>query len=245
MIFYFSGTGNSRWVAQELGRALGERAADICDVEEVPGLAAEARVGVVFPIHAWGVPEPVVAFLRRMEIPRRAFTFGVCTCGSEAGRAMDDLSRLIALDSAYSIVMPNNYIVAADLEAPNVVREKLEHARASIATIAAEVVERKPVCRVHEGGLATIKTRLANQGFNRFARSTRPFRATDACIGCGLCARRCPAHAIEMRDGRPAWTRATCYQCLRCINGCPQAAIEYGKGTCGRGRYSIDDSLGV
>ena len=33
MIFYFSGTGNSRWVAESLGKRLGDAVEDIADVK--------------------------------------------------------------------------------------------------------------------------------------------------------------------------------------------------------------------
>ena len=64
------------------------------------------------------------------------------------------------------------------------------------------------------------------------------FYVTDACIGCGLCAANCPAHAITLRDGKPVWA-AQCCQCLRGSNQCPQQAIQYGKETETRHRYTI------
>ena len=101
-----------------------------------------------------------------------------------------------------------------------------------------ELRKNKPVSRVHEGALAGLKSGLANFGFNRFARSTKSFYATDACNGCGLCAQNCPAHTITLTNGKPVWA-AQCYQCLRCLNECPQTAIQYGKATETRGRYSL------
>lgn len=259
MILYFSGTGNSRWIACELARATGDEAIDVIDVgrmldrtgdaapdsDATPALdlSGESRIGIVFPIYSWGIPEPMITFLKQTSIPESAFVYGVCTCGSEAGLAMDDLAELVPLDSAYSIAMPNNYIIAADVEPLDVARAKIDDARKAVSAIAAEVLERHATRRVNVGSLPFLKSRLANKGFNQFARSTKPFSVTNACIGCGLCARRCPSRSIEMRNGRPAWTSATCFQCLRCINECPQAAIQHGKATEGRGRYSLDRLL--
>ena len=67
--------------------------------------------------------------------------------------------------------------------------------------------------------------------------STKSFFADEKCIGCGKCASICPAGAIEMVDGRPAWTKSKCLKCCGCINRCPVSAIQYGKKTASRGRY--------
>lgn len=87
-----------------------------------------------------------------------------------------------------------------------------------------------------------MKSHLVSFGFNKFARSAKPFFAEDSCNGCGLCMRNCPAHAITLRDGKPVWA-AQCFQCLRCINECPQQSIQYGKSTAGRRRYTIREYL--
>ena len=67
---------------------------------------------------------------------------------------------------------------------------------------------------------------------------TKKYHVTDKCTGCGLCAKNCPDHAIQMVDGRPVWTKKKCAKCTACINRCPVGAIEYGKGTEGRARYN-------
>ena len=115
MIFYFSGTGNSRWVAKQLACLLGDQTCDITALTEIPDIKKEKQIGFVFPIYAWGAPEPMEAFA--MKLPKTgAFSFGVCTCGEEAGMAMKQFSKCYPLDSSYSLVMPNNYIVGTDTE---------------------------------------------------------------------------------------------------------------------------------
>jgi len=61
-------------------------------------------------------------------------------------------------------------------------------------------------------------------------RKTKRFSLDDGCTGCGLCASKCPAKAIEIIDGRPVWTKDSCYLCLRCLHHCPAFAIQYGDG---------------
>lgn len=132
------------------------------------------------------------------------------------------LFQCYPLDSSYSLVMPNNYIIGSDTDSEEVILKKIASARETLKQIAGEILRKERVYRVHEGALAGVKSYAANAGFNRFARSARPFFATDRCNGCGLCAQRCPASAISMKDGKPVW-KAQCYQCLRCINAWPQA----------------------
>lgn len=47
---------------------------------------------------------------------------------------------------------------------------------------------------------------------------------TDACDGCGACARDCFLEAVEMRGGR-AWITEGCAGCGRCAALCPGGAI--------------------
>ena len=237
MIFYFSGTGNSRWAAEQIAALTGDETRDISRLEKTPEIRNERQIGLVFPIYAWGVPEPMLDFVKTLE-KTNAFTFGVCTCGEEAGLAMKKLSALYPLRSSYSLVMPNNYILGADVDDDQTARQKIHEAEKAIQTMAREIIQQKAVYRVEEGSLAKLKSGFVNVGFNKFARSTKAFFTEDSCNGCGLCARNCPAGTISLMNGKPAWGRQ-CYQCLRCIHECPQEAIQYGKGTEKRGRYTI------
>ena len=66
--------------------------------------------------------------------------------------------------------------------------------------------------------------------YNRYTRNTANLSVTSACIGCGLCAKKCPAHAIEMKNGKPVWVKDQCVMCLGCLHRCPKFAIQYGSG---------------
>ena len=79
MIFYFSGTGNSRWVAESLGKRLGDAVEDIADVKiekEEYTLPEGEILGFVFPVYAWAPPTIVMDFislLRLSSAPKYVF----------------------------------------------------------------------------------------------------------------------------------------------------------------------------
>ena len=48
-----------------------------------------------------------------------------------------------------------------------------------------------------------------------------------ACILCGICAKRCPTHAIEVDKKARTWAinRFQCVQCGSCVRECPKACL--------------------
>ncbi len=241
MIYFFSGTGNSGWAARRLAELTHDEAADIkslpADGETVPIAGRDGAVGIVFPVYAWLPPEIVLRFARRLRVPQGAFCYAVCTCGGAAGHAMRALKRVFPLVSAYSLTMPSNYVIGFDVDAPADAHQKIAAAAGRLSAIAADILAKKAVTDVREGGSPRVKTSVFGPLFNAFGRRTKPFFAEQTCTGCGLCERNCPARAIRLTGGRPVWTPRSCELCLSCINRCPARAIQYGAATRGRGRY--------
>ena len=66
MIFYFSGTGNTKWAASKLAAATHDSLISIApymraddtkhDMAEPFTLQEDERLGFVFPVHGWRVP---------------------------------------------------------------------------------------------------------------------------------------------------------------------------------------------
>ncbi len=239
MIYYFSGTGNSKWVAKLLAEELGEEALDIAAFLKNPQpirIRANGALGIVFPVYAWGAPGIVRRFLSCLCIEPGAFCYAVCTCGDETGCAIRHIKKCVPLSSAYSLQMPNNYIILYDVDDEQTMRCKLDTARARIPEIAADIRQKKPVYAIHRGSLPRLKTALVYPMFNAFAMNAKPFYAENSCTSCGLCALICPTDTISMIEGKPSWGNA-CEQCMGCINRCPVRAIQYGGYTKNKIRY--------
>lgn len=241
MIYYFSGTGNSKWVAEELARRTGDEVQSIAALQKDGSVSVYAncgsRIGVVFPIYAWGAPLIVERFCKSLTMMEGVYAYAVCTCGDEAGLALKRLKKMFAFRAAWSVAMPNNYVIGFDLDTPEQEAKKVEAASGKLESIAKSILAGDSVYEVNEGSGARMKTGFIRPMFNTFARSTRSFSVDDNCNSCGLCERICPIDAIELQNGRPVWVKKHCTQCLGCINRCPQRAIQHGTGTAKRGRY--------
>ncbi len=243
MIYYFSGTGNSKWIAEQLAKRTDDMAVNLAPLIEDKACVTPVsvgpggRIGLVFPIYAWGAPKIVNEFVKSVSVDLSAYAYAVCTCGDDAGNAMRRLRKRFPWKAAWSVAMPNNYLPMYDVDSPALAAEKIAAAQKRLPEIAGHIHARKAFTDVQRGAFAGIKTAFINPLFQSFAASTKPFFADDTCIGCGLCADNCPRKAIRIADGKPVWTKKHCLQCQACINRCPQRAIQYGDTTRTKGRY--------
>lgn len=248
MILVFSGTGNSLFAAQHLAELLGDsaptvfpdRPTDVADVE---------RVVWAFPVYSWGVPPVVVDWMRHVMQGCPALSgaehYAVMTCGDDTGLTARQWQRLIGecggqARAAFSVQMPNTYVLMKgfDVDAPEVAEAKIAAAPARLADIAGRIRAHATTDDCVRGSFAWVKSAIIYPWFVRHAMSPRPFHASDACVGCGLCARSCPMANITMTEQhRPAWADR-CAMCLRCYHICPHRAVQYGRATAGKSRYS-------
>lgn len=246
MILYFTGTGNSRWIAWQLADATNDTIISIADClkqKAVPEELTNAeKVGVVFPVHAWYAPRVIIDFLSKLQLPHCRYRYAVCTCGDDVGKGMNRLAKHFPLDAAWSVAMPNTYIPMFNLDDEALCHKKIENARQMISSIASDVLEQKNVWKVHEGGAAWLKTYIINPLFVRFTISNKGFHVDEGCISCGICGKVCPVENIRLVDGHPVWGNQ-CIHCMACVHACPRQVIQYRKTTRKKGRYRLADYL--
>jgi len=256
MIFYFTGTGNSSWVAKSLGDAFSENVIAVSDymngdtiiLPEFTLTSAEC-IGFVFPVHSWGIPPIMRKFIKQLCF--NAYTgqmvFGVFTCGDECGYTKKMFLKLIHSKGwecrhVYSVQMPNNYMLLPgfDVDSKELEKQKIEKAKALLPKIIQAIRDDLPIKEYSKGSMSFLKSRMIYPLFCKFALNSRPFHATTACNACGICGKNCPTKTITVTD-KPVWGNH-CTQCLSCINRCPSRAIEYGKKTQKKSRYYFKTS---
>lgn len=240
-IYWYSGTGNALWAAQELARTLGEAEVLPMTVDGPAQSDAEA-VGLVFPVHVWGVPRAVRNFLDRLEVSGNPYVFGVAVNAGQVSRTLIQLKELCAarglnLSSGLSLIMPSNYLPWGGPGPETLVQQRIQDSAQRLAAFS-KVVKNRQTAPLDQGPLwqRLIFTAIYRLSFSKLPAMDQNFWTDEHCNGCGHCARICPARNIEMAENRPLW-KHHCEQCLACIQWCPQKALQYGRKTPGYARY--------
>lgn len=247
MIFYFSGLGNSKHVAQNI-LLEDERLFFIPEVERANisefTINEGERLGFVFPVYSWRAPRLVSEFVAKMQlIGTPGYTFLVTTCGDDCGKTeayfRKDLQRKgIKLDAAIAIQMPNTYVnlPGMDVDPIEVSNEKLRKAEPRIAEVKAMLERKEKVSQMIITGAAGLKSDIIQPLFYKLLVTDKKFHTTDACVGCGVCADNCPLLNITIENGRPRW-HGHCTTCMSCYHHCHHHAIQFGKATDKKGQY--------
>lgn len=225
------------------GGGIGETVEDAQDTKFRYTLKDGETIGFVYPVYAWAPPRMVLNFIEKLSFDnyKDNYVFSVATCGENIGNTMKVLGnslrkRNLNLNSGFSVVMPNNYIIMGDVDSKDTEEKKLLLAEETLKNINLIIEERKSnVFQVVKGFMPGVLSGIINPLFNKSTNDTKKFYVDDRCIGCGICERVCNSNTIKV-EGKPKWGRE-CTQCLACIHLCPVKAIQYGKGTEKKGRY--------
>ena len=247
MILYFSGTGNSKYVAKRIADALGDEIVNLNDrikASDTSPVETGERLIVVTPTYAWRIPRVVRDWLLKTELRGARQAWFVMTCGSEIGNA-DKYNRELCTEKTIScigtaqIVMPENYIAMFSAPQADEAQEIVAKAEPSIDRAIAAIQRNQPFAPTRNNLYDRFMSGPVNPIFYKFFVKANAFAASSACIGCGQCAKRCPMNNITLKDSKPVWGR-NCTHCMACICYCPKEAIEYGKKSVGQPRYHFE-----
>ena len=234
MIYYFSGTGNTRFVANKLAQLLHTQAQSITNAN--PAKASDAE-GFLFPVYAWGVPPVVLDFIGALPKAHGKKIWCVLTCGDDTGNAPRMFSQAAGRNGwtvSYmnSVFMPNTYVLLPgfDVDTLQVEDKKIRQTNQQLPLIADHIISGMEGDFCHHGSMPGLKTKLIWPLFKKWGIRTSKFYTLDNCNGCGNCARSCPVRNISMINHRPSWG-ADCTGCLACFHSCPSNSVQYGTVT--------------
>ncbi len=251
MIIYFTGTGNSRYVAKRIARSLDDELLCINDRiknESIASVDAGERLVVVTPTYAWRIPRIVSDWIEKTELKSVKKVWYVMTCGDSNGNADAYNSRLSNSKrwehmGTFRIRMPENYIAMFSVpgvnEASRIVGVAEHQIDKAIKLIASNEVFPKRKRTIRD----RLESGIVNDVFYPLIVKAKDFKADSNCTGCGCCVRLCPLNNVSLVNGKPHW-KSNCTHCMACIAYCPSRAVEYGKKSIGKPRYNFE-KLGI
>lgn len=246
MIIYFSGTGNSRYVAKYISECIHDEvlidSGKMIKNNEIGKFQKADKYVFVCPTYSWGIPKIFEKFIRESKLCDGSKAYFVMTCGANIGNAGDKLKKIcsdknLQYMGVSPIVMPENYIAMFPVPEGDVAKKIVKAAGDSIKKASYCVADGKSLGEHREGFLGWAQTHTINPTFYKLFVSAKKFYVRDGCISCGKCVQLCPLNNIKLVHGKPVWGK-DCTHCMACICGCPTEAIEYGKKSNGNNRYN-------
>lgn len=244
MILYFSGTGNSEYVAKRVGKEIGDEVINLFEKiqnHDFSEIHTERPLVMVAPTYAWRIPRIVQSWIENTSFTGNRKVYFILTCGGNIGNAGKYLAKLCKKKKmdycgCMGITMPENYIALFSTPTQEEAFQIIEQA---------EPVIDQAICRINDGTVfpemnITFKDRL-NSGiinvlFYPLFVHSKKFYATGACVSCGKCVSVCSLNNVRIKGEKPVWGNS-CTHCMACICHCPKEAIEYGKHSEGLPRY--------
>ena len=250
MVFYFSGTGNSEYVATTIANFLSMDKRFIPETDPNDIDDTDDQLIFVFPVYSWGVPPLILKFIELLgerfwtKVTSNDITVNcVMICGDEVAMAPEMMERQlkkfgVELHSVWSVIMPNNYVLLPgfDVDSKDIEKRKLDDCKGRIIEITESLNRRERKVDVVRGSFPRLKTRIVYPLFKRWGIFPKKWYYTESCIGCKKCSLACPLSNVEMKNGHPEWG-SRCCSCLACYHVCPVHAVEYSTFTKNKGQY--------
>lgn len=244
MIVYFTGTGNSKYIAEYMAESLEDETFDAAKQikkRKSANFYSEKPWVFVAPTYGWQLPHLFLQFLRKSTFTGTNKAYFVMTCGSDIGNAGEGIERFCAskdweYQGVFPVLMPENYIALFRAPGEEKAEEIIRTAEKTVAEGVSFIAKNQPFPKREVTPMDKMKSTSVNRFFYKHIIKAEPFHVTDHCIGCGKCQQKCMLNNIIIQDGKPVWGML-CTHCMACINSCPEKAIQYGIRTKRKRRY--------
>lgn len=203
-VVYFSCSGQSKAVAENLAERLGYGLYETKDAEE----KIFENVAIVFPVHCQSFPAPLKNFFIKLKAEHVTLiaTYGRAHCGN----ALYEAAKLIKSEIVAAAYLPAKHTYCAT-GTTTTVPEKVIAKILNPAPVQIPKLKKTPFA----GFLPNLRSRLIVK-----------IKRTEKCVSCGICGGLCPVNAIENDK-----INSKCIRCLKCVDSCPHGALVVKKSS--------------
>ncbi len=232
---YMSGTGNTKHCIEKL-LSIVEPSARIIPIESsdaAPAIKENEEIYMAFPTQFSNMPYMVRDFIQtNKDIWAGKKVFCLTTMGAFSGDGTGCCARVLKkygaeITGGLMVKMPDSVCDSKLLkktweENIRIIKDadkKLEKAAKEISDSGNPPREGLSVF-AHIAGLFGQRLWF----YNKTTGYSSKLKISDACIGCGQCAKNCPMGNLTIKDGK-AISAGKCAMCYKCISTCPKQAI--------------------
>ncbi len=243
-IYYFSGSGNSLNIAQNLSKRI-----ENSKIISIPHLINKADnitgeiIGIVCPIYFNNMPHIVHDFIKK--ITEAKYLFMVYAGYGDLGAGFKTTKKIfvaqnIKLSSLFNITMPDNSTKYGEIPEEKQ-KEMFHNADKRIEDIVKIVNGREE--HFDSNNSSQFKAYIHPGLLHKFLYSgmkkmDKDFVTDENCSGCSTCEKVCPVNNISMKDNKPVWNKdGRCQVCCACHDWCPKEAIQHSSTKDGVKRY--------
>lgn len=225
MVFYFTATGNSLYVAKQLDESLISIAQAVHDREKI---YTADKIGIVCPVFGHEVPPLVKKFLAESTFGTDYF-YMILTYGNRHGGAAELAQKQLeglGIHASYInvVLMADNFLPGFDMNEQKALDKNVDgQMERIIRDITSGINYIAPVTNTDRAVHREYLDRIAGMPGDVFSKI---YRVTDACIGCGICTKVCPKKCFHMEGQKSVWEPEGCMMCMACIHACPMMAIQ-------------------
>ena len=230
MVYYFTGSGNSLWIAKTLGTELGECVSNIANFQSTPLSCQDNNIGFVFPTYMGDLPWLVKKILLSAKLNPNSYIFLVMNSNNgESGNAFASMDAALCsvgcrLSAGFDVQMPGNCLISSPEENQERLAAAPEKVKEIICQIKNECSNYQSQGKKAEDGFVENSYFYGTHSLKRLT-LMKGFRVTNACNGCGICASVCPTQNIKIKNGK-ALHGDNCAACYACLHWCPKYATH-------------------
>lgn len=240
-VFYFSGTGNTKWAVNNFKNAVADKGHECQlysiekDIEDIQKKIKESDyVGFAFPIYGQNMPAIMSQFICDLEktLEKQVFVittsgfidaFGPFTAKKVLRNTKFGLCAYLSLSISNNLSTPKvkaKFKTGKDLEKNmykainkmNVLINKLINKEQYITNIGPYLIPGMVIRK--------LLSKKVKNGYLELSINS------EKCIHCNFCLNNCPTKSIIYSDGEYTFL-PTCTSCMRCYNLCPNNAVYH------------------